>query len=428
MRDMGAALANISQDQLDNGLRLVMAPDAGAPVVAVNLWYAVGSRDEPPGSTGFAHLFEHMMFQGSAHVPKNGHFEHLERVGGSANATTWFDRTNYFQTLPSHHLDLALWLESDRMGWMLPALTEEKLQNQRNVVLNERRERYENQPYGNWDERLQALLFAPEHPYHHTVIGAAEDIEAATLDDVRAFFRAFYVPDNAVLTLCGDFAPEDARAGVRRYFGAIPPGQSRSPAQGKAEAGFSTGETMRVEVRARVPLPRVYMAAKVPPFTSEEFYAGQVASACLGAGRCSRLHDRLVRGARIAKSAVCHLLPLTAGATMLVVVVTGLPGTTAAELEEAAGRELDDAASLDDGEVARSVTGMETRALRSLQAVGERADLLSMYATCFGDAGRAREDLAWLRQVGTDDVQAWAKTYLHEANRAVVRYEPAGAA
>ena len=426
MKDVGAALAGIFQERLDNGLRLVLAPDASTPVVAVNLWYAVGSRDEPPGSTGFAHLFEHMMFQGSAHVPKNGHFEHLERVGGSANATTWFDRTNYFQTLPSHHLDLALWLESDRMGWMLPALTEEKLDNQRNVVLNERRERCENQPYGDWDERLQGLLFPRDHPYHHTVIGAAEDIEAATLDDVRAFFAAHYVPDNAVLTLCGDFDPEDARARARRYFGAIPPGSPERPALGKTEIEFSTGKTVRVEVRARVPLPRVYLAARVPPFTSEEFYAGQVASTCLGTGRCSRLHDRLVHGARVAKSASCSILPLTAGATMLVVVVTGLPGTTADELEEAAGCELDAAASLDAGEVARSVAGMETRALRALQAVGERADMLAMYATCFGDAARARADLARLRRVRADDVQAWAKTYLHAANRAVVRYVPAG--
>ncbi len=418
------ALAGISQERLDNGLELVLAPDSSVPVVAVNLWYAVGSRDEAPGRTGFAHLFEHMMFQGSAHVAKNGHFKHVERAGGSANATTWFDRTNYFQTLPSNHLDLALWLEADRMGWMLPALTEEKLENQRNVVLNERRERYENQPYGDWDERLQALLFPPQHPYHHTVIGSAEDIEAATLDDVRAFFRTHYAPDNAVLTLCGDFNRHDALARVRRWFDAIPPRTEKAPPPGAEDAGFATGRTVRDEVRARVPLPRVYMASRVPPFTTAEFHAGRVVSACLGRGRCSRLHERLVRGARVAKSASCHLLPLVAGATMFLVVVTGLPGTTAAQLEDAAAREMEGAAALREEEVARSVALLETRTLRGLQNVGARADVLSMHATFFGLAEAAKSELARVREVGVADAEAWAAAYLNESNRAVVRYVP----
>lgn len=425
MTDFAAALAGVSQERLDNGLRLVLAPDSSVPVVAVNLWYAVGSRDERPSQTGFAHLFEHMMFQGSAHVAKNGHFEHVERAGGSANATTWFDRTNYFETLPSNCLDLALWLESDRMGWMLPALTEEKLANQRDVVLNERRERYENQPYGDWDERLQALLFPPGHPYHHTVIGAAEDIEAATLNDMAAFARAHYVPNNAVLTLCGDFDRDDARARVRRWFDAIPPGEEEGRSSGDGEAEFGAGATRRAEVSARVPLPRVYMASRVPPFTTEAFYPGQVVAACLGAGRCSRLHARLVRGARIAESASCHLLPLVAGATMFLVVVTGLPGTPGDELEKAAARETEAAASLAEEEVARAVAMLETRTLRALQSVGTRADTLSMYATFFGSAARAQEDLTRLRRVGRREAEAWAKTHLHESNRAVVRYMPA---
>lgn len=427
MTDFAAALAGVSQERLDNGLRLVLAPDSSLPVVAVNLWYAVGSRNELPARTGLAHLFEHMMFQGSAHVPKNGHFEHVERAGGTANATTWFDRTNYFETLPSHCLDLALWLESDRMGWMLPALTEEKLENQRNVVLNERRERYENQPYGDWDERLQALLFPPAHPYHHTVIGAAEDIQAATLDDMAAFARAHYVPDNAVLTLCGDFERDVARARVRRWFDAIPAGEQERRPPGNDEVEFSTGGTQRADVRARVPLPRVYMASRVPPFTTEEFYPGQVVSACLGAGRCSRLHERLVRGARIAESASCHLLPLVAGTAMFLVVVTGLPGTPGDQLEEAAVRETEAAASLAEEEVARAVALMETRTLRALQGVGGRADTLSMYATFFGSAARAQDDLTRWRRVGRAAAEAWAKTHLHESNRAVVRYMPAQA-
>jgi len=169
---------------LDNGLKIVLSQDRTVPVVAVNLWYGVGSRNEEAGKTGFAHLFEHMMFQGSAHVPKNKHFELIERAGGTLNASTWFDRTNYFETVPSHHLELALWLESDRMGWMVESMDQEKLDNQRDVVKNEKRQRYDNQPYGDWDERLQALVYPEAHPYHHSVIGSMEDIDAATLDDV----------------------------------------------------------------------------------------------------------------------------------------------------------------------------------------------------------------------------------------------------
>ena len=184
----------IERFTLDNGLRVNLSHDATTPVVAVNLWYGVGSRNEREGKTGFAHLFEHMMFQGSEHVPKNRHFELIERAGGSLNATTWFDRTNYFETVPSHHLELALWLESDRMGWMLPAMTQEKLDNQRDVVMNEKRQRYDNQPYGDWDEWIQAMVFPESHPYHHTVIGSMADIEAATLEDVASFFRRTMYP------------------------------------------------------------------------------------------------------------------------------------------------------------------------------------------------------------------------------------------
>ena len=167
----------VEQITLDNGLRVNLSPDSSTPIVAVNLWYGVGSRNERLGKTGFAHLFEHMMFEGSLNIPKGVHWELVERAGGSMNASTWFDRTNYFETLPSHHLELALWLESDRMGWMLPAITQEKLDNQRNVVMNEKRQRYDNQPYGDWGEKIQAMVYPESHPYHHTVIGSMEDID-----------------------------------------------------------------------------------------------------------------------------------------------------------------------------------------------------------------------------------------------------------
>src|ERR671924_408890 len=205
--------------RLANGLRVVLSPDMSAPVVAVNLWYDVGSRNERAGRTGFAHLFEHMMFQGSANVPETAHFALIEQAGGSLNGSTWLDRTNYYETLPAHYLELGLWLESDRLGWLLPAMTQQKLDNQRDVVKNERRWRVDNQPYGDWDERLQAMVYPPDHPYHHSVIGSMQDLDAASLQDVEQFFRTYYAPNNAVLSLVGDFEATRALELIERYFG-----------------------------------------------------------------------------------------------------------------------------------------------------------------------------------------------------------------
>ena len=418
-----AIVVPFEEHVLANGLKVVLAPARATPVVGVNLWYAVGSRNEPAGRTGFAHLFEHMMFQGSAHVPKNGHFRRVEEVGGTANATTWFDRTNYFETVPSHHLDLALWLESDRLGWMLPAMTEEKLENQRQVVMNERRERYDNQPYGDWDERLQALLFPADHPYHHTVIGAMEDIASATLEDVHDFFSTWYRPNNAVLTICGDFEPDHAMARVQHYFGEIPSGPTPPPLPGKPEIPLATGGTLRETVESAVPLPRIYAACRIPPFTSDAFYAGEAVSCCLGMGRSSRLHDRLVR-TRVAKSASCHALPLATGASIFLLVATGYPGTEVGDLEAALVEELDDLGTLGPDEIARVAAGRETRTLRALQQVETRADFLSMYATLFGTAARLNDDLARIRSVSAEDARAWSRAYLHEENRVFVRYVP----
>ena len=418
-----AMVAPLEEHVLANGLKVVLAPDRSAPVVGVNLWYAVGSRNEPPGRTGFAHLFEHMMFQGSAHIPKNGHFRHVERAGGSANATTWFDRTNYFETVPSHYLDLALWLESDRMGWMLPAMTEEKLENQRQVVMNERRERYDNQPYGDWDERLQSILFPADHPYHHTVIGSMEDIESASMEDVHDFFATWYRPNNAVLTVCGDFEPEHALTRVRHWFGDIPSGPSPPPLPGNPELPLATGGTLQTTVEAAVPLPRIYAASRVPPFTSDAFLAGEAVSCCLGMGRSSRLYDRLVR-TRLAKSVSCHALPLVTGAAIFLVVATGYPGADVDDLEGALARELDDATTVDADEFARAVAGWETRTLRSLQRVEARANYLSMYATLFGSAARLNDDLDCIRRVSAEEARSWARDYLHQENRVFVRYVP----
>src|SRR5690606_5300931 len=326
--------------RLDNGLRVILSREPRAPVVAVNLWYGVGSRDERPGRTGFAHLFEHMMFQGSAHVPETAHFALIEKAGGSLNGSTWLDRTNYFETLPAHYLDLALWLESDRMGWLLPAMTQAKLDNQRDVVKNERRWRVDNQPYGDWDERLQAMMYPPEHPYHHSVIGSMEDLDAASLEDVEQFFRTYYAPNNAVLTLCGDFEPAHALARVRHWFDEIPAGPAVPPIPGETEVPPILGAPVRAVVEQDISLPRVYVAFRIPPYGSPGYYPAAVTAQVLAWGKASLLYRRLIRERRVAQDVTAYAFPFVVGAAMLVIWATARPGVTADALEAALVREL----------------------------------------------------------------------------------------
>jgi zinc protease len=412
--------------RLDNGLRIVLSQDRTIPVVAVNLWYGVGSRNERPGLTGFAHLFEHMMFQGSANVPKNRHFELIERAGGSLNASTWFDRTNYFETVPSHHLELALWLEADRMGWMLPAMTQGKLDNQRDVVKNETLERYDNQPYGDWDEHLQALLFPASHPYHHTVIGSMEDIDAATLDDVSQFFRTFYVPNNAVLTVCGDFEIASALEMIERQFGEIPTGDPIPGLPGEPEIPPVVGATVYERVASAVPLPRVYAAGRAPRFTDPAFHTAEVAMGALSTGRASRLYRALVREQKVAKDVAGYVFPVDTGVAMYVVWATGLPGTSPETLEAALLTEFGALGTVGQEEVDRAVALEETRVLTDLEEVSERADLLSMFEHYFEDPGRLQREVDRLREVSPSQVQDFAAEYLGDENRVLVTYVPEG--
>ena len=410
--------------RLDNGLRVLISPDRTVPVVAVNLWYGVGSRNELPGMTGLAHLFEHMMFQGSEHVPKNRHFELIEKVGGTLNATTWFDRTNYFETVPSHELDLALWLEADRMGWMLPAMDQEKLDNQRDVVKNEKRQRYDNQPYGDWGERLQKLMYPEDHPYHHTVIGSMEDLDAATLDDVARFFQTYYVPNNAVLTVAGDVDPEAALDAVALYFGDIAPGASVPPVPGRTELEPRLGATRRDHVVAEVPLPRLIMAFRTPPFSSDDFPVSEVCHALLGMGRASRLHRRLVRERRVAKSVMSYQYPLLTGASMLLTWATGYERTDLAELEAALAEEIEGLREAEQAEVDRAIALAETDLVHELEHVASRADQLSMFELYFGEAERVNSLLDSLRAVTVDQIRSFAEERFGVDNRAVIAYEP----
>jgi zinc protease len=423
---VGELLLSIKSERrtLENGLTVILAPDSSAPIVAVNLWYRVGSRDEPEGRTGFAHLFEHMMFQGSAHVPKGGHFELLENAGSSMNASTWFDRTNYYETLPAHQLDLALWLESDRMGWLLPAMDQGKLDNQRDVVRNEKQQSYDNQPYGDWLERIQALLFPADHPYRHTVIGSMEDLARADLSDIESFFRTYYRPNNAVLTLAGDLDPDDAFMRVRQYFGEIPPGDTAPPVQGWTDILSLLGETLRQRVEADVPLPRVYLACRLPTYLDPEFAVAEVATSVLGDGRASRLYRRLVRERGIAKDVQAFAVPLTIGASFLVVWATGHPDTDPAGLEVALEEETQAVCQTGQAEVERALARSETQFVREVEGMASRADLLSMYQMTFNDAERINTEVDRLRNVTTEKVRSFAEERMGPDNRVILTYVP----
>ncbi|MSR22183.1 MAG: insulinase family protein [Gemmatimonadetes bacterium] len=425
MRLRGSSIALTTETRkLENGLTVVLAPDRATPIVAVNLWYGVGSRNENVGRTGFAHLFEHMMFQGSEHVPKGHHFQLVEQAGGTVNASTWFDRTNYFETLPAHHLDLALWLESDRMGWLLPAMDQEKLDNQRDVVRNERQQRYDNQPYGDWDERMHALVFPHDHPYHHSVIGSMQDLARASLSDVEEFFRTYYRPNNAVLTLAGDFDPDSAFARVERYFGELPRGREPPPVPGKPELEPWIGRVSPARVTGQVPLPRVYLGARIPSFADPSYYAADMASSVLAAGRASRLYRRLVREQRIARDVVAFSLPLVTGRSLLACWITGFPGGDPDELEGALVRELEGLVDVRSEEIERVLALAETAHLRGLEHLSTRADHLSMQQMLFGDASRVNTEVDRLRAVTAEDVRAFAEAVLVPENRAVLTYVP----
>jgi zinc protease len=412
--------------ELDNGLRVVLSRDPSAPVVAVNLWYNVGSRNEREGRTGFAHLFEHMMFQGSQNVPEMAHFALIEQAGGSLNGSTWLDRTNYYETLPAHYLELGLWLESDRLGWLLPAMTQEKLDNQRDVVKNERRWRVDNQPYGDWDERLQAMLYPPDHPYHHSVIGSMEDLDAASLEDVEQFFRTYYAPNNAVLSLVGDFEAGRARDLVERYFGGIPRGPRVPPIPGRTELPLDMGGEVRAVVEQDISLARVYHAYRTPPYGHDEYYAGLVASYVLGGGRASLLYRTLVREQQLAQDVVAYAFPIVVGASMFTIWATARPGVEVAALESGMTEQVEALRVVDERDVARALALIEARNLQDLQSVDERADQLSMHTTLFDDPARINTELGRVLRVDAAAVRAFAEQYLRTDNRAAVQYVPAG--
>jgi predicted Zn-dependent peptidase len=415
----------IESFRLSNGLSVVLSEDHTAPIVAVNLWYHVGSANEREGRTGFAHLFEHMLFQGSANVKSNEHFELIQRAGGTLNGSTWLDRTNYYETVPSNQLELTIWLEANRMGYLLPAMTQQKLDTQRDVVQNERRWSMDNQPYGTWWERLPALAFPPEHPFHHSLIGSMSDLDAASLEDIAHFFSTYYTPDNAVLSIAGDFEPGEARMMIERHFGSIPRGRGKPPLPDMTLSP-TYGRPLREVVPDDVMLPRIFVAFRSPVFGSDGYYAASVTSAILGLKKGSRLHRALVREQQVAAEATAFTYDLAKGSDLLVVDVTARPDVSTEALEDAVHAELDRLHSdgVTDEEVARAVALIETDLIAALQSAGDRADRLSMFATYFEDAGLVNTQAERYRAVTAGQVNAFVRERLSRDNRASLIYVP----
>lgn len=415
----------IESFQLSNGLLVVLSEDHTAPIVAVNLWYHVGSANEREGRTGFAHLFEHMLFQGSASVKSNEHFEFIQRAGGTLNGSTWLDRTNYYETVPSNQLELTIWLEANRMGYLLPAMTQQKLDTQRDVVQNERRWSMDNQPYGTWWEKLPALAFPPEHPFHHSLIGSMTDLDAASLDDIAHFFSTYYTPDNAVLSVAGDFDPAEVGVMIERHFGGIPRGSGKPPLPDMT-LPTSFGRPVREVVPDDVMLSRMFVAFRSPVFGTDEYYAASVTSAILGLKKGSRLHRALVREQQVAAEATAFTYDLAKGSDLLVVDVTARPETSTEALEIAVHMEIDRLHNdgVTDEEVARAVALIETDLIAALQSAGDRADKLSMFATYFGDAEVVNTQAERYRAVTAERVSAFARERLSRDNRASLVYVP----
>ncbi len=426
---------HLEQHELDNGLRVLLHQDRRLPLVTVNLWYHVGSKNEETGRTGLAHLFEHMLFQGSAHVSENGHFEHVQRVGGVANGSTWYDRTNYYETLPSNQLELGLWLESDRMGFLLEALTEEKFENQRSVVMNERLQRVNNQPYGLASERLGELLYqrpdGRDHPYSWPVIGYTEDLEAASLDGVRDFFRTWYRPNNAVLTLAGDLDCDEALALTERYFGELAPGPLPPPPEARPASEVGAHGPAREVVQDTIELPRSYSAWCMDGYGSSDWYAGAILSSILADGRTSRLHRDLVHERQIAQSVSAFVLPTEICATFAVIATcqgrSSDPLASVDTLEQAVLEHVETlrSAGPTDEEMARARRGLLLGIHNGRQHLDQCADRLSCAATYFDDPSRVWTEAERLVEVGAHQVRDLARRALDPGRRAAIVAVPA---
>jgi zinc protease len=413
-------------ETLGNGLDVIVHEDHGCPIVAVNLWYHVGSKNERPGRTGFAHLFEHLMFEGSQHYDR-GYFHPLQEAGASLNGSTNADRTNYWEVVPSNAVELALWMESDRMGYLLPALTTTKFENQRDVVLNERRQNYENRPYGLATMALVRALYPPEHPYHWLTIGDAEDLKAAALDEVRSFFQTYYHPGNASLAIAGDIDAGPAIDLARRYFEEIPTGPRLDPV--KAPPPAVTNER-RLLLEDRVELPRIYMAWHAPALFEGGDAELDLIAEMLAGGKTSRLYRALVYDTRLATEIAASQNSRELS-SFFQIVATASPGRMLNELERTVRRELDKFAAEgpDEQELERALAQAEAHFVQRLQTVGGfggKSDQLNAYNTFLGHADYFTEDLERYRAATPETIRAAAAHHLRRDRRVVLSVVPRG--
>ncbi len=413
---------------LGNGLDVIVHEDHDVPIVAVNVWYHVGSKNEQPGRTGFAHLFEHLMFEGSQHYD-HGYFPPLQEAGAALNGSTNADRTNYWEVVPLNALDLALWMESDRMGYLLPALTQAKFDTQRDVVLNERRQNYENRPYGLALMAIAGALYPPTHPYHWMTIGEVADLEAARLDDVHDFFRTYYHPANASLTLAGDIDTARAFDLAERYFGDIP----RGPAvPAVTPPAVDLRGDVRLVLEDKVEFPRLYLAWHAPrlfePGDAELDLLGDL----LANGKTSRLYRELVFTRRIALDVGAYQNSRELSGFFLI-VATAAPGHTLEDLEVLIRQELARLASEGPtvAELDRGRVQVESQFVQRLETVGGfngKSDQLNGYNVFLGEPGYFSRDLQRYREIETEAIRRAATQFLHEAPRVALSVVPRGQA
>jgi zinc protease len=418
---------SFTKHTLPNGLDVLIHEDHSVPIVAVNVWYHVGSKNEVPGRTGFAHLFEHLMFEGSQHYDR-GYFHPLQEAGASLNGSTNADRTNYWEVVPTNALDLALWMESDRMGYLLPALTEEKFANQREVVLNERRQNYENRPYGLAGMAIVSALYPEQHPYHWLTIGAPEDIRAADIAEVRAFFQRYYHPRNASLAMAGDIDPERGLALAEQYFAEIP--GAAKPDRVKVPSPPLPRDDVRMVLEDRVELARLYLAWHSPALFADGDAELDLVAEVLSSGKTSRLYRALVYEQRIATEVAASQNSRESG-SFFQIVATAAPGRTLAEVERAIAKEM---AKLiergpTDAELERCLAQAEAHFLFRLQTVGGfggKSDQLNAYNTFLGDPGYFARDLERYRSATPALLQAAAAAHLKGSGRVILSVVPRG--
>jgi zinc protease len=397
-----------TKDVLANGLQVIVHEDHHAPLVAVSVWYHVGSKNERAGLTGFAHLFEHLMFEGSAHQP-HGYFAPLQQAGAAVNGSTSADRTNYWEVVPKDAAELALWMEADRMGWMLPAVTEERFNTQREVVLNERRENYENRPYGLAQFALFEQLFPRDHPYHWSTIGDPSDLRAARLSDVHEFFRRYYHPTNASLAIAGDIDTAAALRMARALFEEIPAGPVVEPVR----VTHPSATAARIVLEDRVELPRVYMAWPTPAMFSDGDAAFDLLSDILANGRASRLYRRLIHAERVAADLAAGQGSRELG-SIFQLVSTAAPGRRPDEIYAIVADEIarfvaegPTEEELDRGR--RQAEASFVYRLQTLGGFGGRADQLNAYNVYLGTPGWFDADLQRYLDVTPEDLIAAAR-------------------